>query len=367
MRKLLAVALAASLALSAGPILPRAWQAARLLLGPRDTEAVAAYQLAALTPADYAAEVEKALADGDADLAASLVDLAARQQVPLPPALLEQTQIAVRSSKLKTAADAWAGFLSGDAENEPALAGAIAADMTGFGDARDLYREARAYHAGEPVDRVTVAFASVGLTLTAATVVTMGGALPAKAGISTVKAVHRAGRLSPALTRYMGELARTAVNNEALADLGRSLRTFNPAGTRAAARNLLRPESVAMLRQLGEDVATIGKNGGYRGSLDALAAADDAAGVQRVARLSQTYGRGLRATLLFVGSAALTVASVLLGVIGWLLGALAWLAGALWLIFRAALWTVKKFRPASPVHPGGLSAPQTPRGYFKKG
>jgi hypothetical protein len=366
-RKLLTLLLVLSLAISAGPILPRAWQGARLLLGPRDTEAVATYQLARVGAGDYAAEVDKALAAGDVDLAASLVELAKRQGIVLAPALLQRVDAAAERSALQTASDAWDGFLSGDAPNESALAGAIAADLTGFGDVRDLYGEARHYQAGEPVDHVTLAFGGVGLTLTAATVITMGGAAPAKAGLSTLKAARRAGKISPALSNHIASVARDAIDDDAMAALGRAARSLDPSGMRVAAQRLVRPGAVDTLRQMGDDVATIGKNGGYRGTLDALSKADDAAGVRIMARFSEKYGRGFRAALLFIGSSALTLASVLLSITGWLLGALLWAGGLFLLILRALWWVAKKFRPASPVNPGGLSAPRTPRGYLEKG
>ena len=49
----------------------------------------------------------------------------------------------------RMAGDAWEGFLSGNAESEPALAGALAADLSGYGDVRDLYQQAGNYVAGE--------------------------------------------------------------------------------------------------------------------------------------------------------------------------------------------------------------------------
>jgi hypothetical protein len=365
-RKLLAALLAGSLALSAGEILPRAWLAAQWLAGPRDTDAMAAYRLAQLAPRDYAAEVESALAAGDTDLAVSLLDLAAGQGVALPPPLVGRVEAASQTDMLKSASDMWDGFLSGDAPSDAALAGAVAADMVGYTDVRDLYDQGSAYVAGQPVDQVTVAFAATGLVLTAATVMTLGAAAPAKAGLSTVKMARRMGHLSPGLTADLGRMARNAVDGDALADLGRMARSLDFTGMRAAAARVVRQDTVTALRTLGDDVTTIGRNGGYRGALTALGKADDAAGVGRMARLSEKYGRGFRAAVLFIGTSALTLASVLLSVTGWLLGALVWAGGVLFLGLRVLWWVAKKFRPASPVTTGGLSAPRTPRGYFAK-
>ena len=75
------------------------------------------------------------------------------------------------------------GSVSGNAESEPALAGALAADLSGFGDLRDLYSSPDNYMAGADVDTTTVALAAVGITLTVATVFSLGATLPEKAGV----------------------------------------------------------------------------------------------------------------------------------------------------------------------------------------
>ena len=193
-------------------MLPRGWEAATLLSGERDESAVAAYQLGRLAPGDYEAAIQHALTAGDADLAGSLRALAQRQSVPLPDALTGQVDAALAASDSRMAGDAWQGFLSGNAESEPALAGALAADLSGFGDMRDLYQQSGNYLAGDVVDTTTVALAAVGITLTVATVFSLGATLPEKAGVSTIKIVNRAGRLSRPLRRQVFTLAREAVD-----------------------------------------------------------------------------------------------------------------------------------------------------------
>ena len=73
------------------------------------------------------------------------------------------------------------------------------------------------------VDTTTVALAAVGITLTVATVFSLGATLPEKAGVSTIKIVNRAGRLSRPLRRQVFTLAREAVDVDALKNVGRSL------------------------------------------------------------------------------------------------------------------------------------------------
>ena len=137
-----------------------------------------------------------------------------------------------------------------------------------------------------------MALAAVGITLTVATVFSLGATLPEKAGVSTIKIVNRAGRLSRPLRRQVFALAREAVDTDALRNVGRSLGAFDLTAVRTAARRIVRPAPAAKLKQLGADVATLGENAGYRGTLDALAKAKDATAISRMARLSKTLRQG---------------------------------------------------------------------------
>ena len=100
--------LVAALVASTAPVLPRGWEAATLLSGERDEQAVASYQLGMLAPDDYAAAIKTALAAGDADLADSLRALALKQSVQLPEALTSEVDDALAAAHSRMAADAWA-------------------------------------------------------------------------------------------------------------------------------------------------------------------------------------------------------------------------------------------------------------------
>lgn len=336
-----ALLLAAAVVASTAPVLPHGWEAATVLSGSRDESAIASYQLRALAPDDYAAAIKTALAKGDADMADSLRTLALKQAVQLPDALDGQVDDAVAASNSRMAADAWEGFVSGNAESEPALAGALAADLSGFGDVRDLYHQSGNYLAGADVDTTTVALAAVGITLTVATVFSLGATLPEKAGVSTVKIVNRAGRLSRPLRRQVITLAREAVDMDALKTVGQSLRSFDLAAVRVAARRIVRPVPAGKLKQLGADVATLGENAGYRGTLDALAKAEDATAISRMARLSKSFGKATRGALFLLGDAALTLASVAVAIFSWSTGALFWIIAAIWVVTRLAVWLLR--------------------------
>jgi len=306
--------------------LPRGLEAARYLAGPRDATATASYLLTHKTADDYTVAARRALADNDEDLAASIAQLAAARGAPLPAGLAASIEAAQDRAAARAGADAWNGFVTGDAPNEAALAGAVAADLTGVGDVRDLYTQAARYVSGEEIDPLIIGLATVGLGLTAATVATLGAAVPEKAGVSTLKAVQRAGRLSPLLAREVGVVAANALDGQALRMVGTSLARLDIAAARAASGRVLRAEAVTTLKGLGADVATIGSNAGYRTTVAALGSAKSAAEMGVIARLSMRFGTATRAVMV-IGGAALTFASMAGTAVFWSLWLVLWIAG----------------------------------------
>ncbi len=308
--------------------LPRGIAAARFLAGPRDEVSVASWRLTSLSAEDYAAAADQALAARDEDLAASIAQLAAERGIALPAPLASRITAAQDEASARMGADAWNGFLSGDAPNEAALAGAVAADLTGVGDIRDLYSQAARYVSGEEIDPLIIGLATVGLGLTAATVATLGATAPEKAGVSTLKAVKRAGRLSPLLAREVGVVAANALDGEALRLVGTSLARLDVAAARAASGRVLKAEAVTTLKGLGSDVATIGGNAGYRTTVAALGTAKSTEEMGVIARLSTRFGTATRAVMV-LGGTALTFASYALTAAMWSLWLVLWIAGVM--------------------------------------
>ncbi|MCA3561305.1 MAG: hypothetical protein IOC82_09805 [Aestuariivirga sp.] len=308
--------------------LPRGIAAVRFLAGPRDEVSAAAYFLTRKTADDYTAAAERALAEKDEDLASSIAQLAAERGVTLPATLAGRIAAAQDEASARIGADAWNGFLSGDAPNEAALAGAVAADLTGIGDIRDLYNQAARYVSGEEIDPLVIGLATVGLGLTAATVATLGAAGPEKAGVSTLKAVTRAGRLSPLLARDVGMVAANALDGEALRLVGMSVARLDLAAARTASGRVLKAEAVTALKGLGSDVATIGSNAGYRTTVAALGTAKSAEEMGTLAKLSARFGTATRAVMV-LGGAALTFASMMTTAAVWSLWLLLWIAGVM--------------------------------------
>lgn len=277
--------------------------ALKLLTSSRDAPAVAEHALTARTPADYAEAIAGAATAQDEDVAASLLALADARGVALPPATRAQVEQAQAAAAARRGSDAWEGFLTGAAPNEAALAGALAADLSGFGDIRDIGVQAGNYLTGQDVDPLLTGLSAAGLGVTAATLASAGLALPARSGLSVVKVAKRAGKLSPALARDVAALA---------------VRTAEKQGARAAALEL---------GTLGSDVAVIGGKAGYRAALATLNTAKSAREVGVMARLSERFGKATRGVLVLSGG-VLTFASVAGTAAFWAASLVLWLIAA---------------------------------------
>ena len=303
-------------------VLPRGLEAFQLLAGPRDEAAVAHYALTFRTPADYTRGIDAAVAAKDEDLAASLLALADERGVALPEADRGKVAAAEADAAARIGSDAWNGFLHGDASNEAALAGAVASDLTGIGDVRDLYKQAENYFTGKEVDPFLVGLSAVGLGVTAATIASAGMTLPARSGLSTVKAVKRAGKLSKPLAKELGVIATDALDKRAIRGLA------------------------ASLEGLGTDIYTSGSKAGYRTTLTTLATAASVKEVGMIAKLSTRFGKATRAVLVLAGG-ALTFASVTASAAFWSISMLLWAMAALLGITRLC-WRLGRWMAPRP-------------------
>ena len=303
-------------------VVPQGTEALRLLASPRDETAVVDYALSAKRPADYARAIEGAVAAKDPDLAASLLALADERGVALPQTTRDQVATAEAEATARMGTDALNGFLSGDASSEAALAGAIAGDLTGIGDVRDLYLQAEKYFTGGEVDPLLAGLSAVGLGVTAATYASAGLALPARSGLSSLKAVKRAGKLSPALGRQLATVAADAVNTRSIKVLTRSLDS------------------------LGTDIFTIGSKAGYRTTLLTLEKAQSVKEVSMMAKLATRFGKATRGALVLAGG-ALTFASVMGTAAMWSISLLLWIVAGGMALTRLC-WSIGRWLAPRP-------------------
>jgi hypothetical protein len=324
------LALAAILLWFAAKNVAPAYDGLRIAAGKEDPVALSDARLdQTLTPSRFSAGLDAALSAGDADLAESFVTLGRMRG--LSATAEQQARLeALRAKAGETAAEDFAqGFLHGSRDTGAAFAGALAGDLTGYGDLRDLLSEAEKVRRGEQADELVVGLAAAGLALSAATWSSVGALLPARSGVTLVKGAQKAGRLSAPLAKSLTAAAGKAVDREALtAGLGAAAR-FDLAAARAAAARVLRPGALASFRALGEDAATIYRRAGARGVKDVVAVAENGAELRKAARLAAARGGATRAILATLGRGALVfagLASAAIEAIFALIGALLGLA-----------------------------------------
>jgi hypothetical protein len=319
---LLAAVLAATLAIY---VVPRGIAAGSLLSIAHDPVRISARALDGKFDAARATrEIEQALADNDADLANSFVELAAERHVTLDRALTDQVARAVaETSTARHATESFArGLVTGEPKDMAGLAGTTLGDLFVFGDVRDAVREAGRLAMGQPADELILGLACVGLVITAGTYATLGASAPARVGLSVAKAARKSGRLAAGLGAAIARMLRGVVDGGRLkkAIVGASL--SEPALAVHGVREAVKIERAGGLIDLARDVGRVEAKAGARAALDGLQIAQSPAEVARVAKLAEKEGGKTRAILKLLGrgAIALTVATFDLGM--WILGAL---------------------------------------------
>ena len=305
----LVLAAAALLAVAAAYTVPRAAEA---IAGLDDPAWIANHALHDKFDAAVAQrEIENALAAHDADLAQSFVDLAVNRHVPLDPSLVDKVKnAAAEAATTRYKAKSFVrGFVTGEPDDMAALAGTTLGDLFVFGDIRDALREGTRLATGQKADELVLGLASAGIAITAATYATFGAAVPARAGLTLVKAARKTGSLGVELTGNLGRMIRKA---------GLS----GPAMAERAGREAVKVERAGGLLQFTRDVGRVEKAAGGRAAVDGLKIAKEPSDMTRVAKLAEKEGSRTRAILKIAGRGAIALAAFAFDASVWLLGAL---------------------------------------------
>jgi hypothetical protein len=280
-------------------------------------------------PGAVAENIEAALAAGDADLASSFVALAGANDVPLPDDLSRRVTEAVaeEGSASHFAARFATGLVTGAADDLGSLSGTVAGDLFVFGDIRDVVRESKHLAMGEETDHLILGLAAAGLAVTAATYVSLGGAIPLRAGLTLVKDARKAGRLGERLTQWAGRSVRESVDTAVLREAVASGSVLRPGQTAGAIQAAFRAEKAGALVRLAKDVGWIGEKAGARSALDTLRIAEGPKDVARAAQLAAAKGGQTRAILKLLGRGALLLGVGAFNLTLWILGAVLALFG----------------------------------------
>jgi hypothetical protein len=269
-------------------------------------------------------EIEDALANKDADLAKSFVDLAAERQVALDPALIEKVNAAVAESESTGhAAESFAlGLVTGEPNDMVGFAGTALGDLFVFGDIRDAVREGTRLATGQNADELVLGLAAVGLAITAGTYATVGAAAPARVGLSLAKAARKSARLSGKLATYMGRTVRQVVDWGQLKKAITGVSISEPALAVRAARDAVKVERAGRLVDLARDVGRVQAKAGTQAAFDGLKIAETPREMSRVAKLAEKEGNKTRAILKVLGRGAIALTFAAFDLGSWILGAL---------------------------------------------
>ena len=169
----------------------------------------------------------------------------------------------------------------------------------------------RLSHTKEAVDEVVVGLAAAGVAITAGTYVTLGVAVPLRAGLTLVKAAVRTGRISVELTMALGRMLRRAVVDA----------SESAAAVRAARETVKVERTGGLMRFIG-DVGRVESKAGTQAALDGLKLARSPEEMSRVAKLAEKEGSKTRAILKLLGRDAIALAAAAIDLAMWVLGAL---------------------------------------------
>lgn len=168
-------------------------------MAANDPAKLADLQLDRVFTTEYAnREIASALDADDADLAVSFNALADERGIPVRDDLkarLKEAQ-SPANQRRRMAGSFGRGFVAGETNDTAGLVGAATGDLIGWGDVRDLARESWHAATGQEVNKFLAGMSVVGLGVTAWTISSFGAAVPAREGVTIVKAAARGGRLS---------------------------------------------------------------------------------------------------------------------------------------------------------------------------
>lgn len=311
---------------------PSAHVAGNLLAAQDDPVTLSDLRLDAALRQDHALiarNIEAALAAGDADLADSLRQLAAAKAVAIPDELSRRVAeaVALEHSPAQVARRFAGGLVTGTGDDVASLSGTMAGDLFVFGDIRDVVREGKRLAMGEDADRLILGLAAAGLAVTAATYVTVGGAAPARAGLTLVKDARKVGRLGDGLTTWASRSLREVIDTPALQKAVAGVGTAAPGQTFSAMKAAFRADKAGGLMRVAKDVGRIGERVGTRGALDTLKIAEGPRDVARAARLAEAKGGQTRGILKLLGRGALVLAVGAFNLAWWVFAAVLALLG----------------------------------------
>ena len=275
-------------------VLPRAADSYGLLEAQDDPVALADIAVAKkLSPSVAAKEIEDALAAGDADMAASFLELARDRGMAVDPALAARVEAAnaTGAQVVRAAMSFGHGLVTGAPDDLAGFAGTAAGDLFVFGDVRDAVREGIHMARGETADELVLGLAGAGIALTAGTYATLGAGAPARIGLSLVKAARKTGRLAAPVAEWMTRAVREAVDTKAFGAALSKVSITAPTVALRAARDAVKVERAEGIVNMVRDVGRVQSKAGTRAALEGLKLSESPKDVSRARSPRRDQGR----------------------------------------------------------------------------
>lgn len=276
---------------------------------------------AVVGPDELDGRILDALEDGRQDDAEMYAEVAAYMNRPLSP----QTADALAASQTTTAVvlrntgNFFEGFVSGEGSDSAAFAGAVTSDLTVIGDLRDIGGEGSKMVAGEEYSEVILGLSVVGLAVTAGTVASAGGGLPARVGVSLLKVAKKAGTMTKSFTQELGQLVSRAVDFPALRRTLSDVSLANPNATRRAignyADNVKSAELFPVLARMDGMRTAVGPAESVR----LMKYVKNTRDLDNVADMSKTLGVKTRGIIELTGKTSLRAFKGAINIIRWML------------------------------------------------
>jgi hypothetical protein len=324
-RIILLVIVAAGFAAATYAVLPRAVESFALLYAQDDPVLLADIAVAKTLSAPVAqTEIEDALAAGDAELAASFLELARDRDIAVDPELAARVEAAngTGAQVVHAAMSFGHGLVTGAPDDLAGLAGTATGDLFVFGDVRDAVREGIHLARGEPADELILGLACAGIAVTAGTYATIGAGAPARIGLSLVKAARKTGRLAAPVAEWMTRAVREVVDTKALGVALSKASITAPAVALRLARDAVKVDRAEGVVTMVKDVGRVQTKAGTRAALDGLKLSEGPKDVARLAVLAETKGGKTRAILKLAGRAAFALTAAAIDLMSWIFTAL---------------------------------------------
>lgn len=255
---------------------------------------------------DIRAAVNTALADDDPASARMYLRFATRLQYPVTEVEFA-TELARLESPLHTTRRSVSGFMDGfvfgEGDSQASFGGAIAADFTVVGDARDLWQQYQSYQQGQPVNELITVLAGVGIGLTVVTLSSGGAVAPVKTGVSTTKIAVRSKNITPAFQKVLLRQGKEVFDYQKFLRLAKQ--EENLKGMRRAAIDAYNPQSVDNLQQSLVRINNIRQLSSTGDVFYLLRYVENISDLQRIEKITLKYGAETKAVLKFLGKSAI--------------------------------------------------------------